>query len=102
MSAPDLLDLVLTRDRFSLRRQLRDLKLNPRQLADLPGALRERFEKSMALRAVRREHLPKPAFPGELPVNQRREEIAAAIRMHQVVIVCGETGSGKTTQLPKI
>jgi ATP-dependent helicase HrpA len=102
MSAPDLLDLVLTRDRFSLRRQLRDLKLKPRQLADLPGALRERFEKSMALRAVRREHLPKPAFPGELPVNQRREEIAAAIRMHQVVIVCGETGSGKTTQLPKI
>ncbi len=42
------------------------------------------------------------SFPPELPVSGRREEIAAAIRRHQVVIVAGETGSGKTTQLPKI
>src|SRR5690606_10405697 len=41
-------------------------------------------------------------FPENLPVSARREEIAAAIAKHQVVIVCGETGSGKTTQLPKI
>jgi ATP-dependent helicase HrpA len=41
-------------------------------------------------------------FPAELPVSQRRGEIADAIRAHQVVIVAGETGSGKTTQLPKI
>src|SRR6476661_8415125 len=41
-------------------------------------------------------------YPAELPVSQRREDIAAAIRDHQVVIVAGETGSGKTTQLPKI
>ena len=41
-------------------------------------------------------------FPAELPVVARREELAAAIAAHQVVIVCGETGSGKTTQLPKI
>lgn len=41
-------------------------------------------------------------FPESLPVSARREEIAAAIEAHQVVIVCGETGSGKTTQLPKI
>ncbi|MER7606844.1 ATP-dependent RNA helicase HrpA [Nocardioides sp. NPDC127503] len=41
-------------------------------------------------------------YPAELPVTQRREDIAAAIRDHQVVIVAGETGSGKTTQLPKI
>src|SRR3954464_6806932 len=41
-------------------------------------------------------------FPAELPVSQRRAEIADAIRAHQVVIVAGETGSGKTTQLPKI
>ena len=41
-------------------------------------------------------------FPEELPVSQRRDEISAAIRDHQVVIVAGETGSGKTTQLPKI
>ncbi|GAA4159225.1 ATP-dependent RNA helicase HrpA [Gryllotalpicola daejeonensis] len=41
-------------------------------------------------------------FPAELPVSAKRDEIAAAIRDHQVVIVAGETGSGKTTQLPKI
>ncbi len=42
------------------------------------------------------------SYPPELPVSQRRDEIAAAIRDHPVVIVAGETGSGKTTQLPKI
>ena len=47
-------------------------------------------------------NLPQPTYPDDLPVVARREEIARAIREHQVVIVCGETGSGKTTQLPKI
>lgn len=42
------------------------------------------------------------SFPESLPVSARRDEIAAAMAEHQVVIVCGETGSGKTTQLPKI
>ncbi|HEY7044055.1 MAG TPA: ATP-dependent RNA helicase HrpA, partial [Nocardioidaceae bacterium] len=41
-------------------------------------------------------------YPDQLPVSQRKDDIAAAIRDHQVVIVAGETGSGKTTQLPKI
>src|SRR5262245_33351660 len=42
------------------------------------------------------------SFDPALPINQRREEIARAVASQQVVIVCGETGSGKTTQLPKI
>ena len=46
--------------------------------------------------------IPEITFPEELPVSARREDIAAALRAHQVIIVCGETGSGKTTQLPKI
>ncbi len=46
--------------------------------------------------------VPAISYPPELPVTQRRDDIAAAIRDHQVVIVAGETGSGKTTQLPKI
>ncbi|MGH3157272.1 MAG: ATP-dependent RNA helicase HrpA, partial [Streptosporangiaceae bacterium] len=46
--------------------------------------------------------VPDISYPAELPVSQRKDEIAAAIRDHQVVIVAGETGSGKTTQLPKI
>ena len=50
----------------------------------------------------RRALAPRPEFPPELPISARREEIARAISSHQVVIVCGETGSGKTTQLPKI
>jgi ATP-dependent helicase HrpA len=44
--------------------------------------------------------LPRITFPESLPVSARREEIMAAIAAHPVVIVCGETGSGKTTQLP--
>jgi ATP-dependent helicase HrpA len=46
--------------------------------------------------------LPPITFPESLPVSTRRDEIALAMQQHQVVIVCGETGSGKTTQLPKI
>ncbi|WP_397545512.1 ATP-dependent RNA helicase HrpA [Roseateles oligotrophus] len=46
--------------------------------------------------------LPPITFPESLPVSSRREDIAQALQEHQVIIVCGETGSGKTTQLPKI
>ncbi|HNQ05387.1 MAG TPA: ATP-dependent RNA helicase HrpA [Thiobacillaceae bacterium] len=46
--------------------------------------------------------IPYIDFPEHLPVSARRADIAAALHAHQVVIVCGETGSGKTTQLPKI
>src|SRR5262245_46484895 len=46
--------------------------------------------------------VPPITYPESLPVSGRREEIEDALRDHQVVIVCGETGSGKTTQLPKI
>ncbi len=46
--------------------------------------------------------LPVISYPPELPVSQRKDEIAAAIRDNQVVIIAGETGSGKTTQIPKI
>ncbi len=49
-----------------------------------------------------RNPIPAVSYPEELPVTARREEIARQIRAHQVVIVSGETGSGKTTQLPKI
>ena len=46
--------------------------------------------------------VPELTFPENLPVSARRDDITAALNAHQVVIVCGETGSGKTTQLPKI
>jgi ATP-dependent helicase HrpA len=52
--------------------------------------------------ARRREAVPTVRYPEELPVSARRDDIAAALRDSQVVVVAGETGSGKTTQLPKI
>ncbi|MGY1830454.1 ATP-dependent RNA helicase HrpA [Geodermatophilus sp. SYSU D01180] len=52
--------------------------------------------------ARRRAALPAITYPEQLPVSARRDDIAAALREHQVVVVAGETGSGKTTQLPKI
>ena len=60
------------------------------------------LEHSIAKCAARVRAKPAIAYPPDLPVAQRADEIARAIRAHQVVIVCGETGSGKTTQLPKI
>jgi ATP-dependent helicase HrpA len=60
------------------------------------------IERSAARVAARRAAKPVVEYPAELPVAQRADEIAAAIRAHRVVVVSGETGSGKTTQLPKI
>ncbi|MFD3778911.1 ATP-dependent RNA helicase HrpA [Streptomyces sp. NPDC058612] len=52
--------------------------------------------------AGRASRMPEVTYPENLPVSQKKDEIAEAIRDHQVVIVAGETGSGKTTQIPKI
>ncbi|EEO12481.1 ATP-dependent RNA helicase HrpA [Vibrio cholerae] len=57
---------------------------------------------SMMVVEQRKQQMPKIEYPALLPVSQKRDDIAKAIAHHQVVIVAGETGSGKTTQLPKI
>ena len=62
----------------------------------------EKIAQAQARVAKRVESVPRISYPEQLPVAQRRDEIADAIRDHQVVIVAGETGSGKTTQIPKI
>jgi len=64
--------------------------------------LAQDIERSVARRRRRESSRPQPRFALDLPVLAKREEIASAIREHQVVVVCGETGSGKTTQLPQI
>jgi len=99
---PEFFDCLASDSRrlASMKRNLRHL-YGTRQEA-LQVEYDRLLEKSRAIVAVRRENLPKPKFPEELPVNERRAEIAGLIAKHQVVIVCGETGSGKTTQLPKI
>jgi ATP-dependent helicase HrpA len=104
MTAPDTLDLrldaTLLRDRPRLRRQWRQLGRRP------DAAALARFERAVAASAARvasrRARLPEPTFPGELPISARLDDIAAALERHQVVVVAGETGSGKTTQLPKL
>jgi len=65
-----------------------------------PGGLARRLAQAASARAA--VVLPAIMYPEELPVSARRADIAAAIAGHQVVVVAGETGSGKTTQLPKI
>ncbi|HEY0998766.1 MAG TPA: hypothetical protein VGD83_03930, partial [Streptosporangiaceae bacterium] len=70
-----------------------------------PGRSRSHAERAAAraaARAARRAAMPPITYPAELPVSQRRDDIAAVIRDHQVVVIAGETGSGKTTQIPKI
>jgi ATP-dependent helicase HrpA len=94
----------LNQDRHSLKKQLDRLRseaqkntLTPERLLKITEAL----DKSCGLRERRLASIPALNFP-DLPVTGKKEEIAELILKHQVVIVCGETGSGKTTQLPKI
>ncbi len=64
--------------------------------------LTAQIEASHARVEQRRAALPTVTFPEELPISEKRELIAEAIAQHQVVVLAGETGAGKTTQLPKI
>jgi ATP-dependent helicase HrpA len=84
-----------------LARVLRD-RHHPDQRDALLERLREQVIASIALREERRLQVPKINYPPELPITARKDEIVAAIRAHQVVVIAGETGSGKTTQIPKM
>ncbi|QNP71792.1 ATP-dependent RNA helicase HrpA [Streptomyces roseirectus] len=79
-------------------RKIRKPEARTAVLAEI-GAEVEKCAERMAQRTGR---VPAVSYPEQLPVSQKKDDIAAAIRDHQVVIVAGETGSGKTTQIPKI
>ncbi|MEW2326968.1 ATP-dependent RNA helicase HrpA [Micromonospora chersina] len=79
-------------------RKLRDPQRRESALAEIATDV----ARAEARLAARRAAVPTVTYPAQLPVSERKDDIAAAIRDHQVVIVAGETGSGKTTQLPKI
>ena len=89
---------VLARRLQGVRRRLREGKPIDQILAQLVAAI----DSAEARLHARRAALPVPTFDDNLPISAQRERIAAAILAHPVVVVCGETGSGKTTQLPKI
>ena len=92
-------------DRHPLRRRLRAIARRARKghaPEEALAVVEREIERSAALARRRRETLPQPEFPAELPITARLEEIRSLIGQNQVVILCGETGSGKSTQLPKI
>ena len=96
----DALDNVLTRDRARLLSRLRALGAAP-----APEALRQlaaQIDASARRRAARAASVPRVAVDEALPIAGHGAAIIAAIRQHQVLILAGETGSGKTTQLPKL
>jgi len=96
---------LMQRDVARLMGQRRHLQRSPRGHARDPAQV-ERFanelQASLRRRAGREQALPRPEFPPDLPISAHCEEIVAAITEHPVVIVAGETGSGKSTQLPKM
>src|SRR6201995_4183700 len=98
VSEAALRELTL-RDEQRLRRQARQLRKGNEED-------RARFERELAEAPARverrRASVPEVSYPPQLPVSARRDDLLAAIGDQQVVVVAGETGSGKTTPLPKI
>ena len=99
------ISMAMNADQFSLKKMLRGVrqKVQAGQPFDqLLSRFQQQLQKSQQLRERRQAQLPRITWDEQLPVVERRADIATAIRDHQVIVVCGETGSGKSTQLPKI
>jgi ATP-dependent helicase HrpA len=94
------LDHAMISDRHRLRRQLHELRKKPDE-AKL-GQWVARVQASCAQVESRRDSVPAVRYDDNLPIAAKRDEIKQALLKHQVLIIAGETGSGKTTQLPKI
>jgi ATP-dependent helicase HrpA len=95
---------LMSRDQQRLGRRLDGVRKirKPEAREAVYREIAEQFDAAEARVALRRAGVPAIDYPAALPVSQKKDEILAAIRDHQVVIVAGETGSGKTTQIPKI
>lgn len=98
------LNALMLRDRQRLQKRLHGAKKvkNPAAQQAIAEELSGEITAAEQRVAQRKAATPAIRYPQNLPVSQKKQEIADAIRDHQVVIVAGETGSGKTTQLPKI
>ncbi|MDI6615991.1 MAG: hypothetical protein QME27_04695, partial [Syntrophaceae bacterium] len=84
------IDRILQKDRVSHDALSRLLRLDTRVIT------------SIRKRDARCAHLPEITCPASLPITEKKDEIVAAIRDNQVIVITGETGSGKTTQIPKM
>ncbi|MET7761854.1 ATP-dependent RNA helicase HrpA [Streptomyces sp. NPDC005393] len=95
---------LMLRDQQRLGRRLDGARRirKPEARAAALDEIAQEIERAELRVADRRAAVPTVTYPEELPVSQKRDDILAAVRDHQVVIVAGETGSGKTTQIPKI
>lgn len=94
----------MIRDRFRLSKRIHGASKikKPESQAAVFDEIAMDIAKSMMVVQNRSVHKPHIEYPENLPVSQKRDDIAQAIANHQVVIIAGETGSGKTTQIPKI
>ncbi|RSS29947.1 ATP-dependent RNA helicase HrpA, partial [Streptomyces sp. WAC05858] len=95
---------LMLRDQQRLGRRLDGARRirKPEARAAVLGEITEEITRAELRVADRRAAVPAITYPEELPVSQKKDAILEAVRDHQVVIVAGETGSGKTTQIPKI
>ncbi|EIC1505694.1 DEAD/DEAH box helicase, partial [Shigella flexneri] len=98
------LDSLMLRDRLRFSRRLHCVKKvkNPDAQQAIFQEMAKEIDQAAGKVLLREAARPEITYPDNLPVSQKKQDILEAIRDHQVVIVAGETGSGKTTQLPKI
>jgi len=94
------LDSRAARNKLTRVKRLNRKDYNEKLLQDL-NKLKKRLRLSVKNRFDRKTHVPKISFYESLPITAKRDEIIDAIKKNQVVVISGETGSGKTTQLPK-
>ncbi|MBW1987971.1 MAG: ATP-dependent RNA helicase HrpA [Deltaproteobacteria bacterium] len=94
------LERAMARDRWAVLGELSRKKGRAGQEA--AARAQKRLAASAEKRLRRQENLPALSYPEDLPITAKREEIVSAIRENQVVVVTGETGSGKSTQIPKM
>ncbi|MFK7789913.1 MAG: ATP-dependent RNA helicase HrpA, partial [Phycisphaeraceae bacterium] len=101
----ELINQALAADRHRLSKHLRAIKQakqNGKPYERSLEKLQRELGASVRLVKDRRDSVPKIVLPDELPITSRAQEIIETVREHQVVVVAGETGSGKSTQLPKL
>ncbi|RZF83775.1 ATP-dependent RNA helicase HrpA [Pseudoalteromonas sp. S4488] len=98
------LKTCLRKDQFIFKKRLHGIKKinDETKQASIAQKIAEDISRSQQLREQRLAALPKVTYPEQLPVSQKKDDIKQAIANNQVVIIAGETGSGKTTQIPKM